>query len=1072
MTDAAAPSPTPPARRSGGAWRRALALTGVVLAVLLALLLVLAAVLWLNRRAAAREVLIGWLEREGVQADMDVERIELDGLTARIRIGDPAHPDVTVERVEVDYAVGAPWSKQGLGVTPSRIRLIRPVVRAAFRNGRLSFGSLDPLIEKFTGRPPQPDSRSPLVIVERARVRVDTDYGPVNLLGDARVDNGKLMRLSARMPAAALRSGDLEARGLAATVDLTTRGDRVALNASASADRATSPGLRGEALTFSLTGDLPYPDLKTRRGDGAVRLNARATAGRGAAGGMTLTDADLRLTFTGRTRGWLEAFDIDGAADADLRAGGAEGAFQGAGLRARLAQAPVSLSRKAETPDLAWRVDGPATVTADRLGAPGLEGRGVSLSSSRLTFGGRGAAFEAGGPLALAAGRLAMDDLSLSDVRGSAIFDLVADGAFRLTADGAIRSARAAWPLFGPPARDDAPELAGMKRALSDFALDLPGVSVAAAASGTQVRLTRAATARPGNGGVLTIRPAAGPIFAAVGGRPGGGALSLAATRGQGLPEAAFDIPAWSLTPSGFTADLNGRAALDFDLARGIEVETRGRLASANGRLTYVASDCLPLSIDLLDMDENDVADVSGRICPAERPLLDVRDGVWRADGAVRDLDASAPFLALRFDAAAGAFTATGGPRGLGLDARIDRAGVIDTTEPARFNPLSAKGAARLSNETWTGAFDLARGDMALGRMDLTHDGRAGVGGLTIDVPSVVFAENGLQPDDISPLAGGFIGSPAVGSVAFQGRIGWRADAEGTSEGLLTIPGLDFVSPAGEVKGLRGAVQFTSLAPLTTAPGQRLTADLLQSVAPLTDIGLTFGLDKAAMIVEGGDLAVAGGIVRIEPFAVPLDRTQPVSGVLVLENVQLGQLVNDAGFGDKVSLDATVSGRLPFTWHPSTGVRITAGSLQAVKPGRLSIQREALVGLEAGGGGEGVPPNTVQDLAYQAMENLSFDLLSAEVNSLDQGRLGVLFHIRGRHDPPQRQELRIPLAEFISRQFLNRQLPLPSDTGIDLTLDTSLNLNQLVSDLMELNRARNGEATAEPPPETSPGTLP
>jgi hypothetical protein len=144
------------------------------------------------------------------------------------------------------------------------------------------------------------------------------------------------------------------------------------------------------------------------------------------------------------------------------------------------------------------------------------------------------------------------------------------------------------------------------------------------------------------------------------------------------------------------------------------------------------------------------------------------------------------------------------------------------------------------------------------------------------------------------------------------------------------------------------------------------------------------------------------------------------------------------------------------------GLRVADGTLYAVQPGRLSIQREALSGLEAGGGGEAVPPNTVQDLAYQAMENLSFDILSAEVNSLDEGRLRVLFRIRGRHDPPQRQELRVSIAEFISREFLNRELPLPSGTGIDLTLDTTLNADQLVGDLLEYNRARNGEADPTP----------
>jgi hypothetical protein len=149
-----------------------------------------------------------------------------------------------------------------------------------------------------------------------------------------------------------------------------------------------------------------------------------------------------------------------------------------------------------------------------------------------------------------------------------------------------------------------------------------------------------------------------------------------------------------------------------------------------------------------------------------------------------------------------------------------------------------------------------------------------------------------------------------------------------------------------------------------------------------------------------------------------------------------------------------VSGRLPFTFDPVSGVRITGGRVYADQPGRLSIQREALTGLEAGGGGT-VPAGTVEDLAYQAMEDLAFDVLSADVNSLDEGRIGVLFRIVGRHDPPQRQEIRLTVAELISREFLNRPLPLPSNTGIDLTLDTTLNVNQLVSDLLEMNRARN-----------------
>jgi len=1052
-----APDPAPP---SGQALRPQSRSAPRIAGVLIGVVLILTALLYLNRREATRQVLTGWLEQQGIEADMQVERIELDGLVARVSIGDASDPDVIVERVEVDYAIGAPWSKSGLGLTPTRIRLVRPVVRASVRDGKLTLGSLDPLVERFTGRPPRPDSRGPLVLVEDAQVRVDTDYGPARILGDARIDDGKLMQLTARMPATTFRSGDTEARGLQATVDLTTTGDRVALRFAAAADRASLPDFNGETARLTLTGDLPYPDLKTRHGDGAAQIDLRLAATRLGTGEASARDADLRLSFDGLVTGWIDAFRVEGTSTADLQAARIDGLDTSATTaRLRLTGTRTELVR--EPRGLNWRLDGGAALTAARASGVGLESNGLSLTSSRLTAGGRGAAVEVEGPVVLVATRLAWDDLTLNEVRGETNFDLISDDGLRVTATGRFRSPRASWPLFGAPAGDDLPELAGMKRALSAFAVEMPAFQLAAGHSETRLILTRPATLRPVNGGVLTLSPAATPIFSAPRGQAGGGALSLTAARGQGLPEAAFTIPAWRVIPSGFTATLDGRAALDFGLARGMALRTRGELASSAGRLTFVAADCSALTVERLELDENDVVEVAGDICPVARPLISVAGGRWQAEGAIRGLDAAAPFLALGVRDAEGRFTATGGPAGLGLEGDVTRATIEDVTTPLRFNPLSANGSARLSDEDWTGAFDLARRDAVLGRLTLAHDGSAGAGGLTINAPSIVFAQGGLQPADLSPLAQ-FIGSPATGSVAFDGRVDWQADTEGTSSGRLTIPGLDFTSPAGPVKGLRGTVDFINLAPLTAARGQRLSADLLESVAPLTDIVLTFGLDKAAVTIEGGDLAVAGGRIRVEPFAVSLDPDQPISGVIVLENVQLGQVIAGSGFGDKVNLDAVVSGRLPFTSDRTNGVRISGGSLAAVQPGRLSIAREALSSLQAGGGGEAVPPGTVQDLAYQAMENLSFDILSAELNSLDAGRISVLFRIRGRHDPPEFQELRIPMAEFISREFLNRPLLLPSGTGIDLTLDTTLNLNQLIGDLLELNRARDGRPTAAP----------
>lgn len=1055
-----APSPGP--RRSRGQTVLRRSLVGLVVALLVVSITL--GLLYLNRRAAARQVLTGWLDQRGIEAQVDVDRFEIDGFVGSIRIGDPNDPDVVIERVEVDYAVSAPWSATGTGVTPSRIRLVRPVVRATWQDGVLSLGSLDPLVEEFTGRPPQLDATAPVVIVESGQVRLATEYGPLRILGDARIEDSKLMRLQARMPAASLKSGEVEARSLGGTIDLTTTGDRVAVVFQASADAFSAGGGSGETLRLSGSGDLPYPNLEKRAGDGRTVVDLTLAGQRLSLGDAEARDAETRLAFDGETQGWIEAFRVRGQTSATMKAG----RLSLPGLRAQassiaLPDAALTLSRGAA--GLGWRLEGPATLQAASARSGDLALTTTTLRTSRLVAGGRDGAFEASGPLAVTARNFSFGDLSLTGASGTLDVDVTHDGATLVTASGALRSRDGTWPLFGVVNSDDVPELAEMKRALGSFAVDLPGISVTAGSPGTDVRLTRPARLIPANGGVLTLRPVARALYSAEPGQQGGGALALSATRGKGLPEAAFAVPDWRLTPGGFEARLEGQASLDFGIARGIAVSTTGRLANTNGQLTYVADNCLPFTVERLDLEDNDATDLSGALCPTDAPLVTARNGSWRSSATMRDVAATTPFLSMQFDQVQGSMIATGSASGLGLEAAIASARVRDTLEPTRFLPMTASGSAQLVSDRWTGLFDVARGAAPLGQVRLSHDGVAEAGGVTLDFPAISFTSDGLQPDDLSPLTADWVQSPVTGTAAFRGRFDWSAPDQASSSGVLSLRDLDFVSPAGPVEGLAGEVTFTSLAPLVTAPGQTLRVARLDAMAELTDVDLTFELDATSIRVAGGSIAAAGGTVSIEPFVVPLDRTQPFSGVIVLDRVQLGDLVTEAGFGDKVSMDAVVSGRLPFLADPVAGVRITAGTLAAVQPGRLSINRTALTGISAGGGGA-VPPGTVEDLAYQAMENLAFDILSADVNSLDQGRIGVLFRIKGRHDPPQRQELRVGIAEFISRKFLERTLPLPSDTGIDLTLDTTLNVNQLLSDLLAVNRARNGEPAmpvAEPP---------
>ena len=47
----------------------------------------------------------------------------------------------------------------------------------------------------------------------------------------------------------------------------------------------------------------------------------------------------------------------------------------------------------------------------------------------------------------------------------------------------------------------------------------------------------------------------------------------------------------------------------------------------------------------------------------------------------------------------------------------------------------------------------------------------------------------------------------------------------------------------------------------------------------------------------------------LQAFDLPLDRSQPFGGVIVLENVQLGQIIAGSGFGDQVNLESDLIGK-------------------------------------------------------------------------------------------------------------------------------------------------------------------
>jgi hypothetical protein len=970
-------------------------------------LLVLALVLYATRRLIAREVLTGWLRAHGVVAAAEVRSFGPGGFRGRLVVGDPNAPDFVAGDAEVSYGF------RGLNFEVRTVRLTKPIVRARLHGGKLTLGSLDPLIQDLLKQPPRPDATKPKIEIDDGTLLLTTDYGPVRIVADATVADSKLMALTATTAPTRLKGPTFDTDLAAGALTLRTRGDRVDLNARIETPKTIVGSVTLAGARLGVTGQGPYPDLQKRRGDGAVTLRA-SLAGSLATAGRRLDGAQLSAAFDGASAGWIDTLTVTGVAQADLAATSARSGENRVGV----------VHLQANAPDLRWSRRGGDTVSA--------------TSQLKATL-----------------QNLVAGDLHIP--QATALFaGPVAVGAHKTSValKGAV-SGRGGWAGLGAPLAADAKEIAAAKRAAQAFRFDASAVSLAVSNGAAHLALLRPVRVRSDSGAeaVLTDR--------------GRGAWRLGVA-GGGLPKVDADVSRIVLIDGGVTARGRVKAAGSFAPVEDGVIEAAGTLQATNGRVTFSASGCVPLTARKLELGANDIEALSARLCPTGAPMFGLAGGAWNLRGRAEGVAMTAPFAEVRAEAGAGHVDASGAGAKLKVHAALSSAQVIDTAPATRFNPVVLSGPVDLAGEVLTAdlGFRTPAGQ-ALGHVAITHNTRLGRGGARIDTGLLAFAEGGLQPVSLSPLAG-VVGSPVSGSASFGGTFDWTS-AGVTSSGVVTVSHLDFTSPAGKVTGLSGKVAFSSLSPLIAAPGQELRAESIAAFAALTGVSVAFEVQEKALLVSGGEATVGGGKVRVESLSVPLVAGAPIQGALLFEGVQLHDLVEASPFGDKVDLDAKVSGRIPFESQEGK-IRILGGDLHAIQPGRLSIDRSALDAVAAGGSADlptgtttAVEANdTFTDFAYQAMENLAFTTLDAGVTTHDDGRLGVLFHIIGKHDPPQHQEIKLSIFDLIGRKFLGRKLPLPSNTGVDLTLDTTLNLDDLLADYADYQRLRSSAPVQTP----------
>jgi hypothetical protein len=1021
------PQPPPPSAKTRRRPRgRPLAWLVAGLLVVVVVVLILAG--YVLRREIGGALARDYLRGRGVESAIAIDSLSTHGFAGSLRLGPPNDPDAVADRIEVDLTIAPPWSATPFKVVARRIRLVRPRLKLALGPHGLSFGALDRLIAPAKpGAPPEP---IPDVVVEQGTARIATEAGVLVVRGDAEIDAGRPVSLELRSAPADLRLSGLSARTGPGTLNLDSRGGTVRAELEAPITRLDAGGTRadGVLLDVRFTGTLAGGAGLSARGAATGRIQA-GTVSRGPAVARAL-DA---------------AFDLP-ALDLALRDG--------------RGSASASGSASAKAASLAQPGTGLGAVSAGlkitRLEAGYAGGRWTG----EVRLAGTGAA--ATGQTTLAGMTLALShpsaklDGSLGLAPGGMSANLAGAVSTHagLSAADAGRLAQAALSAAGDAARTRA--LAGFLRS---FDLNAPRLALTGGPAGARVTLGSPVTATGPSGGRIALSAVGGAPMVLLARDRTSGAAALSAG-GAGLPSLDLRVANYALAKGAIQAAVDVHATLDAGTVKGASLAASGQVRGSGGAFAFYPEGCVGLSARRAVFGETAIEAPGGRFCgTAGAPLVAVDGHGWRLTGRIEDGTGASNVNMVRADHLAADVVAAAPNRGApSASLRLAHVDIADTAKPVRFRPLSADGRLDLANDVVSGRLAVAVGaNHPIGAVTLRHQLSTGEGSALIDAPSIRFERDGFHPADLSPMASA---APwARGEVRFKGRVGWSKSGL-TSSGELATDGLDLASPAGAVSRIKADIRLTSLFPPELAPGQVITAQKVDSFVPLEALRVVFDLDAKRIGIESGRLSATGGEVSIEPVQFPLANDRAVRGVIVLKGIDLGKVVASSTLADRVKLDAVVNGRLPYEYGPN-GFRLLRGAVVAVRAGRLSIRRDVFVGK--------AQPNAIQDFAYQALANLAFDSMEATVESRPFGRLGVIFHVKGRHDPAVGHEAFIGVGELVDGSAFNKPIPLPKGTPIDLTLDTSLNIDQLLQDYQNawtLTRARvktpAGSAAVQP----------
>ncbi|MEO6198409.1 MAG: YdbH domain-containing protein [Sphingomicrobium sp.] len=934
---------------------------GAVIALLVLLLVV--ALVWIQRRSLATHFVQNELDRRGVEATYSLDRIGFRSQkVSNLVIGDPKHPDLIARHAEIQTRLTWTGSFEVYRIVARGVRL-----RGQLVGGKVHWGELDKLLPPPSDKPFKlPDFA---VDIADSTIALRTPFGPVGIALDGSGQltggfKGRAVVVSPHIDPGKCAADDLRANVALSVIarrphvegpvtfasfkcpasnfivnqprfDSTASFDESFTSVDGSGRMAIATLVAGANGLASIVGDLTYKGpLKDVRG--RVKLAAQRSRLATIHADRTRLDARYGLGIGSGKLALVGQFAADSATLDDAMLAGVSGPLAAA---AKTPIGPVAtaigdaIRRTSHNFDIAGDIrvvnfpggGGARIDDADILGPNGARahisgGTGVTYywPESRLRI---------DGTIAMAGGGLPQGKVELSQPGPGAPLSGVATFA-----PYAVRGSR----------------------------LTLAPIRFAGAADGsTRVSSIAQLDGPFPNGRVRALRL---PIEGRVG---GGGGFAF----GTACTIVSFDFAqfgALSLNRSRFPICPTGPAIIAKNgrgpVTTGARIgatELDGRLGRSPFHLNAAAG---RFAGDRFALDS-----LRARLGKSAAPIL---FNAARLNGDFAGSGINGTFtggngvignVPLQLSEAAGKWRLYHG------DLTVDTRTVVSDRFPdPRFYPLVS------DDLHLTIAGDIVRAKGAIRQpgsgvkvmdVNLEHLLASGAGHANLDVPGLRFGA-GFQPDDLTRLSRGVV-ALVNGTVTGRGRIDWNKSGKVTSTGDFSTAGLDLAAPFGPVTGITGTIHFNDLLRLTTAPGQTFAIDSINPGILVGNGTIHYQLLPGQLVkVERGEWPFMGGRLVLHETILNFNRQTAKRLTFEVIGLDAHTFVSTMGFK---SLDATgvFDGSLPMVFDESGG-RIVGGRLDS-RPGGGSLAYNGVVNKANLGTMGNIAFNALRDLRFRTM---------------------------------------------------------------------------------------------------------